>query len=66
MPCVIMTPLDCFWEGSLIASPDTKYEEFSWTKNSPMEFLDLIKEMPLLQNDYNQSLRFMKKVGYTI
>ncbi|XP_065657451.1 protein patched homolog 2 isoform X4 [Hydra vulgaris] len=63
IPCVIMTPLDCFWEGSLIASTDTKYDEFSWTKDSPIEYLNYIKDLTFLQDDFNQSVKFMKKAG---
>ncbi|XP_047122760.1 protein patched homolog 2 isoform X1 [Hydra vulgaris] len=63
IPCVIMTPLDCFWEGSLIASTDTKYNEFSWTKDSPIEYLNYIKDFTFLQDDFNQSVKFMKKAG---
>lgn len=57
-PCVIITPLDCFWEGSKLLGPDYPIQipsfrggPIKWTNLNPQELLNLMKAK--MQNESN-------------
>ncbi|NP_001310737.1 protein patched-like [Parasteatoda tepidariorum] len=72
-PCAIITPLDCFWEGSKLLGPEfpvkipglNRYVQ--WTNLNPQWLMDTVKNF----GNYVQSLplhtieSFMKRAGIT-
>ena len=47
IPCAIITPLDCFWEGSKLLGPDITIPvinlNFAWTTFNPQSLIELAK-----------------------
>uniref|UniRef100_A0A803TGT4 Patched 1 n=1 Tax=Anolis carolinensis TaxID=28377 RepID=A0A803TGT4_ANOCA len=43
-PCLIITPLDCFWEGAKLQS-GTGNPHLQWTNFDPLEFLEELKKI---------------------
>uniref|UniRef100_T1IK20 SSD domain-containing protein n=1 Tax=Strigamia maritima TaxID=126957 RepID=T1IK20_STRMM len=70
MPCAIITPLDCFWEGSKVVGPDYPIQipewhggPVQWSNLNPMELLKLMKLTFTSPSDSIES--FMKRAGVT-
>ncbi|GBP11019.1 Protein patched [Eumeta japonica] len=68
IPCAIITPLDCFWEGSKLLGPDYPIlvpglqEKLQWTNLNPIEILEKVKKLnfqfPLVTME-----AYMKRAG---
>lgn len=73
IPCVIKTPLDCFWEGSKLLGPDqpvnlgaTNLFNFKWTSLSPLLMIQTIQQYkPHASFPYNTLIDWMQRVGIT-
>ncbi|CAH0562221.1 unnamed protein product [Brassicogethes aeneus] len=71
MPCSIVTPLDCFWEGSKLLGPHFPVhipflsgKEVKWTNLNPEELLNSIKKKePVF--DYHSLEDYLKRAGIT-
>ncbi|XP_071952262.1 protein patched homolog 1-like [Antedon mediterranea] len=61
MPCTIITPLDCFWEGSKLLGPENPIyipqldEPLVWTKTDPYALL----EHPTLKSYFPEGIKDM-------
>ncbi|XP_019865928.1 protein patched [Aethina tumida] len=72
MPCSIVTPLDCFWEGSKLLGPPFPVhiptiptsDELKWTNLNPMKLLNMLKKKDL-QFDYHLLEDYLKRAGIT-
>ncbi|CAH1965017.1 unnamed protein product [Acanthoscelides obtectus] len=71
MPCSIVTPLDCFWEGSKLLGPDYPVPipygigtHIKWTNLNPS---DLVAQMEQKENqfDYHTLRDYLKRAGIT-
>ncbi|XP_057299103.1 protein patched homolog 1-like isoform X1 [Hydractinia symbiolongicarpus] len=58
-PCLIMTPLDCFWEGAYTTG--TSAGKYSYLSTSPLELLDRITENSVI--DVKAAKDFLHKAG---
>lgn len=66
IPCVIITPLDCFYEGSYIVSP-VPDKRFSYRKNSPKKLLEkMIGAFFHYEKTYEDAKEFLKKVSMNL
>lgn len=73
MPCVIKTPLDCFWEGSKLLGPDQPVSQSTiglfnakWTSLSPLTMVQAAQEYyPHASFPYNSLIDWMRRVGIT-
>ncbi|XP_040844670.1 protein patched homolog 1 isoform X2 [Ochotona curzoniae] len=58
-PCLIITPLDCFWEGAKLQS-GTAYllgkPPLRWTNFDPLEFLDELKKINYQVDSWEEML----------
>jgi patched 1 protein len=57
MPCSIMTPLDCFWEGSKLLGPEVPVSvpgipswNLKWTNLNPQQLMESVKAMQDLES----------------
>lgn len=73
MPCVIKTPLDCFWEGAKLLGPEQPVS-FSpagmfnarWTTLNPLQMVEQLQRMnPRSAFSFNTLLDWMRRVGIT-
>ncbi|KAJ8936504.1 hypothetical protein NQ314_012368 [Rhamnusium bicolor] len=71
MPCSIVTPLDCFWEGSKLLGPDYPVHipyrignQVKWTNLNPSELVARIKQKET-QFDYHSLEDYLKRAGIT-
>ncbi|XP_031440813.1 protein patched homolog 1 [Clupea harengus] len=59
-PCLIITPLDCFWEGAKLQSGMVyllgKLKPIQWTNFDPMEFLADLKSMNFQVDTWEEML----------
>ncbi|CAH1121961.1 unnamed protein product [Ceutorhynchus assimilis] len=71
MPCSIVTPLDCFWEGSKLLGPDYPVhipygigDQIKWTNLNPE---DLVHRMKNKESnfDYHSLEDYLKRAGIT-
>ncbi|KAL4236598.1 Protein patched 1 [Mactra antiquata] len=45
LPCVVITPLDCFWEGSQVLGVSVNgFVSLRWTELNPLEFVRKMKD----------------------
>ncbi|XP_071538022.1 protein patched [Panulirus ornatus] len=72
-PCTIITPLDCFWEGSKLLGPDFPVtipvlrSGVKWTGLNPQNILDKMREFEGYDNafPFSSFADFMKRAGIT-
>ncbi|XP_072401810.1 protein patched [Diabrotica undecimpunctata] len=71
MPCSIVTPLDCFWEGSKLLGPEYPVHipygignQVKWTNLNPSELISQIK-LKESQFDYHSLEDYLKRAGIT-
>ncbi|XP_017770624.1 PREDICTED: protein patched [Nicrophorus vespilloides] len=69
MPCSIVTPLDCFWEGSKLLGPDYPVHipygignEVKWTNLNPQKLVQRIKQKES-NFDYHSLEDYFKRAG---
>ncbi|XP_041420486.1 protein patched homolog 1 isoform X6 [Xenopus laevis] len=58
-PCLIITPLDCFWEGAKLQSGMAYLpgeDTFQWTNFDPLELLDKLKKGKLHINTWEEMI----------
>lgn len=72
MPCVIKTPLDCFWEGAKLLGPEQPVflgsigPMLKWTNLNPKAMVETMKRTDRESNyPYSKLLDWMKRVGIT-
>lgn len=72
MPCVIKTPLDCFWEGAKLLGPEQDVRlssigpKLKWTNLNPMFMIELQqRNHPHATFPYQTLLDWMRRVGIT-
>lgn len=70
MPCVIKTPLDCFWEGAKLLGPDHPVSlgsfgpKLKWTTLNPKLMVETMQRVsPNSLYPYSSLLDWMKRVG---
>ncbi|KAJ8305966.1 hypothetical protein KUTeg_016511 [Tegillarca granosa] len=55
LPCVIITPLDCFWDGAKVLGPTHSvataigFPSIKWTNLNPIKFVQLMKDHPNIE-----------------
>ncbi|XP_066152815.1 protein patched [Euwallacea fornicatus] len=71
MPCSIITPLDCFWEGSKLLGPDYPVhisygmpDIIKWTNLNPKQLFENMKSKKL-NFDYHSLEDYLKRAGIT-
>lgn len=71
MPCAIITPLDCFWEGSKLLGPEYPVHipklpnnKLQWTNLNPQEVVRQIKQLNF-QFPFDTIEHYMKRAGVT-
>ncbi|KAG8179321.1 hypothetical protein JTE90_021988 [Oedothorax gibbosus] len=75
-PCAIITPLDCFWEGSKLLGPEYPVKIpglnmlVQWTNLNPQFLMNMVKNVPAFANSGAaypmQTIEaFMKRAGIT-
>lgn len=71
MPCAIITPLDCFWEGSKLLGPEypvriptVEDSRIQWTSLNPLELMRKIKKMNF-QFPFDTVEAYLKRAGIT-
>ncbi|GFT84485.1 protein patched [Nephila pilipes] len=71
-PCVIITPLDCFWEGSKLLGPEypvklpgLSMNAVQWANLNPQELLETVKKYYTSSNTLQAMETFMKRAGIT-
>ncbi|XP_057663155.1 protein patched [Diorhabda carinulata] len=71
MPCSIVTPLDCFWEGSKLLGPDypvyipySMGNQIKWSNLNPSELVSQIK-LKESHFDYHSLEDYLKRAGIT-
>lgn len=71
MPCTIVTPLDCFWEGSKLLGPDYPARipygvgnNVKWTNLNPAQVIEEMKKKEQ-QFDYYSLEDYLKRAGIT-
>lgn len=73
-PCAIMSPLDCFWEGSKLLGPDypvrvpgLPHLNVKWTNLHPESLFSMLKGMESLSSFPFESFHeIMKRVSWSI
>lgn len=73
MPCVIKTPLDCFWEASKLLGPEQPVSytpagmfNTKWTSLNPLAMIEQLKRnSPHASFPYNTLIDWMRRVGIT-
>lgn len=72
VPCVIKTPLDCFWEGAKLLNPDQPIKlgsfgpDFKWTNLNPMAMVENIQQnAPNSAYPYSAMFDWMRRIGIT-
>lgn len=70
MPCEIITPLDCFWEGSKLLGPENPItvpgvgNGIKWTNLNPQSLMKSIKTMPGESSfPFDMLEAYMKRAG---
>ncbi|KAG6794823.1 protein patched isoform X1 [Apis mellifera caucasica] len=72
MPCAIITPLDCFWEGSKLLGPEypvhiprtQTHKPVQWTNLNPSGMLDEMKKLQFMF-PFKTLEDYMKRAGIT-
>ncbi|KOB76937.1 putative hedgehog receptor, partial [Operophtera brumata] len=70
IPCAIITPLDCFWEGSKLLGPEYPIYvpglnfKFQWTHLNPQEIVEKVRKMKV-QFPLSTMEAYMKRAGIT-
>nr|XP_021192438.2 protein patched [Helicoverpa armigera] len=70
IPCAIITPLDCFWEGSKLLGPDYPIyvpglqHKLVWTQLHPQEVLEEVRKLRF-QFPFSTMEAYMKRAGIT-
>ncbi|GFR30951.1 protein patched [Trichonephila clavata] len=71
-PCVIITPLDCFWEGSKLLGPEypvkipgLSMNAVQWANLNPQELIETVKKYYSSSNTLQAMETFMKRAGIT-
>ncbi|KAK8750197.1 hypothetical protein OTU49_015299, partial [Cherax quadricarinatus] len=72
-PCAIITPLDCFWEGSKLLGPDFPVtvpglgSDVKWTNLNPQKILDNMRAFERYESvfPFSSFAAFMKRAGIT-
>ncbi|KAL1492732.1 hypothetical protein ABEB36_010942 [Hypothenemus hampei] len=71
MPCSIITPLDCFWEGSKLLGPDFPVhipygvgDQIKWTNLNPKQLIERMKSRES-NFDYHSLEDYLKRAGIT-
>ncbi|XP_043528023.1 protein patched-like [Frieseomelitta varia] len=72
IPCAIITPLDCFWEGSKLLGPGypvhipgtQTHKPVQWTNLNPMWMLDEMKKLQFMF-PFKTLEDYMKRAGIT-
>ncbi|KAK0164434.1 hypothetical protein PV328_003065 [Microctonus aethiopoides] len=72
IPCAIITPLDCFWEGSKLLGPEypvqipgvQSNQYVQWTNLNPIKMLEQMKELPFMF-PFKTLEEYMKRSGIT-
>lgn len=73
-PCIFISPLDCFWESSLLASDSTKVVQsfpHSWSRSpgsgntdwTSLDPLDFLKKMRLPKVQFDDLKEYFERVG---
>lgn len=73
MPCVIKTPLDCFWEASKLLGPEQPISytpagmfNSKWTSLNPLAMIEQLQHSsPHASVPYNTIIAWMRRVGIT-
>lgn len=72
MPCVIKTPLDCFWEGAKLLGPEQDIRlssigpKLKWTNLDPLFMIEAQQRaLPHASFPYQTLLNWMRRVGIT-
>ncbi|KAK9889338.1 hypothetical protein WA026_004613 [Henosepilachna vigintioctopunctata] len=72
MPCSIVTPLDCFWEGSKLLGPDYPVtipygigDKVTWKNLNPDELVKRMKKNHQPHFDYHSLEDYFKRAGIT-
>ncbi|EEC01563.1 patched-2 protein, putative, partial [Ixodes scapularis] len=67
LPCVITTPLDCFWEGSKIMGPEGLGSGVQWTDLNPQKLVSDLKKVDNFRSSFpfDTFQHFMKRAGIT-
>ncbi|KAL4119130.1 hypothetical protein QTP88_011981 [Uroleucon formosanum] len=69
MPCEIITPLDCFWEGSKLLGPENPItvpgvgNGIKWTNLNPQSLMKSIKTMGDTNFPFDMLETYMKRAG---
>ncbi|KPJ16429.1 Protein patched [Papilio machaon] len=70
VPCAIITPLDCFWEGSKLLGPEYPIvvpglqQRLTWTHLNPLEVLEEVRKLKF-QFPLSTMEAYMKRAGIT-
>ncbi|CAB0031232.1 unnamed protein product [Trichogramma brassicae] len=72
IPCAIITPLDCFWEGSMLLGPEYPVhipgrlsgKPLNWTNLNPTEMVEEMKKLEY-SFPYKTLEEYMKRAGIT-
>lgn len=71
MPCTLITPLDCFWEGSKLLGPELPVtipfgigNNVTWTNLNPVELMATIKAREP-NFDYHSLEEYFRRAGIT-
>ncbi|CAL1269676.1 unnamed protein product [Larinioides sclopetarius] len=71
-PCVIITPLDCFWEGSKLLGPEypvkipgLSMNAVQWSNLNPQSLIESVKKYYATSNTLQAMEAFMKRAGIT-
>ncbi|XP_070564286.1 protein patched homolog 1-like isoform X2 [Ptychodera flava] len=71
VPCIIITPLDCFWEGAKLLGPktplylptDTLDMRLKWTNLDPMGLIDTLREEINFFTDADALMKVLESAG---
>ncbi|XP_025196368.1 protein patched isoform X2 [Melanaphis sacchari] len=69
MPCEIITPLDCFWEGSKLLGPENPItvpnvgNGIKWTNLNPQSLMKSIKNIENTNFPFDMLEAYMKRAG---
>ncbi|GLH01274.1 Protein patched [Gryllus bimaculatus] len=69
MPCAIITPLDCFWEGSKLLGPDypvhipTLGAKVKWTNLNPLKIVEEMRNFDFHHFPFDTLEDYMKRAG---
>ncbi|GIZ04652.1 protein patched [Caerostris extrusa] len=69
-PCVIITPLDCFWEGSKLLGPEypvkipgMNMNDVKWYNLNPQQLIEAVKNYYATSKTLQAMETFMKRAG---